>query len=180
VLKGSLVFTADLVRRLDLPVRVDILEVSSYFNGTKPSGEAVLSSYLVRDVRGRDVLVVDDIVDTGATLARVVELLRTEKPKSIATCVFLNKTVSRRTPVQIDFCGFELKTSDFVVGYGLDYAQRYRNLPYLAMLDKAERSKKPVRRKTGTGRARGKRSDLAPPGPVEVRGAKPSHGRRKR
>lgn len=138
VLKGSLVFTADLIRRLSMPVRVDILEMASYFDGTRPSEHAVLSNYLVRDVRGRHVLVVDDIVDTGATLRGVLELLRREKPKSLATCVFLKKRHGRQTagtPVAVDFCGFELKSPGFVVGYGLDYAQRYRNLPYLAVLE---------------------------------------------
>jgi hypoxanthine phosphoribosyltransferase len=136
VLKGSLVFTADLIRRLSIPVRVDILEVSSYLDGTKPSDRLVLSNYLVADVRGRHVLVVDDIVDTGATLQSVLELLRREKPRSLATCVFLKKGHVRPHPVGIDFCGFELKSPEFVVGYGLDYAQRYRNLPYLAVLKK--------------------------------------------
>jgi hypoxanthine phosphoribosyltransferase len=142
VLKGSLVFTADLIRRLSIPVRVDILEVSSYFDGTKPSDRAVLSNYLVADVRGRHVLVVDDIVDTGATLRGVLELLQREKPRSLATCVFLKKGHGRLDPVGIDFCGFELKSPEFVVGYGLDYAQRYRNLPYLAVLKK-QASKRP-------------------------------------
>ena len=137
VLKGSLFFTADLVRRLEIPVRVDILEVASYFDGTVPSEDAVLSTYLASDVRGRHVLVVDDILDTGATLAGVLELVRREEPESLATCVFLRKKRKRKIDVPVEFCGFEVKAREFVVGYGLDYAQRYRNLPYLAVLEQA-------------------------------------------
>jgi len=136
LLKGSLFFTVDLVRRLSLPVRVDVLEVSSYFDSTTSSGGVVLSNYLVRDVRDRHVLVLDDIVDTGVTLAHTLELIRREKPKSLAACAFLNKKRRRRVDAPIDFYGFEVKARDFVVGYGLDYAQRYRNLPYLAVLEK--------------------------------------------
>lgn len=154
VLKGSLIFTADLVRRLDLPIRMDILEMSSYHDDTSPVGEPELSSYVVRDVHSRHVLVMDDIVDTGATLAGVLEILRREGPRSLATCVFLNKTPRRKKKVNIDFCGFELNTSKFVVGYGLDYAQRYRNLPYLAELVEPRKvAKKATRRRSTKKRA---------------------------
>ena len=156
VLKGSLLFTADLIRRLSIPVRVDILEVSSYFNGTRPSEQAVLSNYVVHDVRGRHVLVVDDIVDTGATLQGVLELLRREKPRSLTTCVFLKKTPVHPSPVRIDFCGFQLKSSEFVVGYGLDYAQRYRNLPYLAVLRKPGPKRPKSARHRATSRKKGR------------------------
>jgi len=163
VLKGSLFFTADLTRRLEMPVRVDIMEVSSYFDGTEPLEDVVLSHYLVQDIRGRDVLVVDDIVDTGKTLRAVVELLRREEPRSLAICVFLDKRSRRRTTVDVDFCGFRLKGNPFVVGYGLDYARRYRNLPYLAALEiekprkPAKRRKKPAGKKGKKGRISGKR-----------------------
>ncbi len=136
VLKGSLIFTADLIRRIDLPVRMDILEAASYFDETRPAEQLELSTYLVENVRGRHVLVVDDIVDTGATLARVLEVLRREKPRSLATCVFLDKHGRRRHEVAIDFCAFRLDTDAFVVGYGLDFAQRFRNLPHLAVLER--------------------------------------------
>jgi len=162
VLKGSLFFTADLARRLTLPVRVDIMEVSSYFDGTEPVEDATLSHYLVHDVRNRHVLVVDDIIDTGTTLAGVVKLLERERPKSLATCVFLSKRSRRRRDVTIDFCGFELKGNAFVVGYGLDYARRYRNLPYLATLEglplpEKPKKKKTARRRTPAGKAASKK-----------------------
>jgi len=146
VLKGSLFFTADLTRRLEMPVRVDIMEISSYYDGTEPTEDVTLSNYLVQDVRGRHVLVVDDIIDTGATLRAVVTVLRREKPLSLATCVFLNKKSRRRVDVPIDFHGFTLRGGPFVVGYGLDYARRYRNLPYLAALEK-EAPRKPARKR---------------------------------
>jgi len=166
VLKGSLFFTADLARRLTIPVRVDIMEVSSYFDGTEPVENAVLSHYLVHDVHNRHVLVVDDIIDTGATLAAVVGLLEREGPKSLATCVFLSKKSRRRRRVQVDFCGFELKTDAFIVGYGLDYARRYRNLPHLAALEglptkepkKKKPKKKPKKKTARKGAAKKRRS----------------------
>ena len=155
VLKGSLIFTADLVRRLDLPVRMDILEVASYFDDTKPVEQQQLSTYIVENVRGRHVLVVDDIVDTGGTLAKVLEVLRRERPKSLATCVFLDKAFRRRREVPVDFRGFRLETDEFVVGYGLDFAQRFRNLPHLAVLERPPQApprrkpaRKPAARKT--------------------------------
>ena len=157
LLKGSLFFTVDLVRRLSLPVRVDVLEVSSYFDSTSSSGGIVLSNYLVRDVRDRHVLVLDDIVDTGVTLARTLELIRREKPKSLAACAFLNKKRRRRVDAPVDFYGFEVKARDFVVGYGLDYAQRYRNLPYLAVLEK-----QPTARGTSRRRAARKKPSRRP------------------
>lgn len=151
VLKGSLIFTADLVRRLDLPVRMDVLEVASYFDDTRPAEQIELSAWMVEDLRGRHVLVVDDIVDTGATLAKVLEMLETHAPKSLATCAFLDKASRRRKTVRIDFVGFRLAGDDFVVGYGLDYAQRYRNLPHLAALELGKpapkRPKRPRRRR---------------------------------
>jgi hypoxanthine phosphoribosyltransferase len=147
VLKGSLFFLADLVRRLTVPVRMDILDVSSYRDRTKPASPPVLAQYVIDDVRGRDVLVVDDILDTGATLSMVLRRLKEESPRTLAVCVLLDKKPLRKVDVKVDFRGFELKTADFVVGYGLDYQQRFRNLPYLAVLElpaqpvKAKRSK---------------------------------------
>jgi hypoxanthine phosphoribosyltransferase len=151
VLKGSLIFTADLVRRLDLPVRMDILEVASYFDGTRPAEQMELTTYMVENLRGRHVLVVDDIVDTGETLSRVLDLLRAHRPKSLAACVFLDKTPRRRRPVSVDFSAFRLDADEFVVGYGLDFAQRFRNLPHLAVLDR-ETPAKPRRPKRKAGR----------------------------
>ena len=185
VLKGSLIFTADLVRRLDLPVRMDILEISSYFDGEVPSGKRVLSSYVVNDVRGRHVLVVDDILDSGGTLTEVLELVRVEKPASLATCVFLAKRRKRRVDVPIDFCGFEVNARDFVVGYGLDYAQRYRNLPHLAVLERVEKpaKKKSARRKTAGARKtkeKGTASRRRSGGSGKTRKRSASSGRRRK
>jgi len=157
VLKGSLIFCSDLVRRLDMPVRVDILQVGSYFDGMTPRGEPVLSQYLVRDVVGRDVLIVDDIIETGGTLRKVVEVLGREKPASISVCVFLDKTLGRDPGVEPEFRGFVMKEDAFVVGYGLDYRQRYRNLPHLAALERPG-EKKPARRSKKTSTARKKKS----------------------
>jgi len=189
VLKGSLFFTADLMKRLKIPVRMDIIEISSYSGGVTPapSGEKTLSKYIADDVHDRDVLVVDDILDTGGTLAEVLGLLRAENPRSLATCVFLVKKRKRRLKVPIDFCGFEVKARDFVVGYGLDYAQRYRNLPYLAVLKGVGKSKrgtktssrrkpaavKKTRRKTASGERTGDSRKKRRPRPV-------SSGRRRK
>ncbi len=162
VLKGSLIFTADLVRRLTLPVRMDILEVASYFNGTRPAEQMELSTWMVENLRGRHVLVVDDIVDTGETLSRVLGLLRAHAPRSLATCVFLDKTPRRRRAVSVDFVGFRLSADEFVVGYGLDYAQRFRNLPHLAVLD-LPASAKPRRPKRKARPASARRNAKARP-----------------
>ena len=156
VLKGSLIFTADLVRRLNLPVRMDILEVASYFDGTKPSGKTELSTWVVENLRGRHVLVVDDIIDTGETLAKVLELLRAHGPRSLSVCVFLDKTPRRRRNVSVDFAGFRLETDEFVVGYGLDFAQRYRNLPHLAVLECEKPAPVPAKSRAAAGKPRRK------------------------
>ena len=150
VLKGSLIFTADLVRRLEIPVRMDILEVRSYFDGTRPSEQMELSTYMVENLRGRHVLVVDDIVDTGETLAKVLNVIRAHGPKSVAVCVFLDKTPRRRREVPIDFRAFRMDADTFVVGYGLDYAQRFRNLPHLAELERPP--EKPPKPKPAAGK----------------------------
>ena len=148
VLKGSLFFCADLARRRDMPVRVDILEVSSYFDDTQPQTPPVLSQYLVRDVAGHNVLIVDDIIETGSTLKKVVELLEEERPKSLSVCVFLDKTLGRRPDVRPDFRGFVMTDDVFVVGYGLDYNQRFRNLSYLAALELPKPATRTSRKKT--------------------------------
>jgi len=132
LLNGTVMFLADLVRCLSLPLRLDFIGVSSYGAGTQ-SGELVFTKDLRLDVRGRDVLLVDDILDTGNTMARVLEKLGALGPRRIRVCVLLDKRSRRIQPVQPDYVGFEIPDV-FVVGYGLDFAERYRNLPFVGVL----------------------------------------------
>jgi hypoxanthine phosphoribosyltransferase len=125
-------FLADLVRNLSHPLRLDFIGVSSYGNKTAP-GELVFTKELRIDVRGRDVLLVDDILDTGRTLRAVQAKLRELKPRQLRTCVLLEKAARREQTVKVDYVGFEIP-DHFVVGYGLDYAERYRNLPFIGVL----------------------------------------------
>ncbi len=130
LLRGSFVFIADLVRELDLPVEVDFLEVSSYGNSTTSSREVRILKDLRGEIEARDVLVVEDIVDTGHTLNRVLEILRTRRPARLEVCALLDKPSRREVDVKAKWVGFEI-TDRFVVGYGIDYAQRNRNLPHI-------------------------------------------------
>jgi hypoxanthine phosphoribosyltransferase len=132
LLNGTVMFLADLVRHLSLPLRLDFIGVSSYGAGTQ-SGELVFTKQLRIDVRGRDVLVVDDILDTGRTLKRVLAVLRQHEPRDIKVCVLLEKKERRTEEVHADYVGFEIPDF-FVVGYGLDFAERYRNLPFVGVL----------------------------------------------
>lgn len=130
LLRGSFIFIADLVRELDLPVEVDFLEVSSYGNSTESSREVRILKDLRGEIEGRDVLVVEDIVDTGYTLKHVLEILATRHPKRIEVCALLDKPSRRETNVKARWIGFEIPDK-FVVGYGIDYAQRNRNLDHI-------------------------------------------------
>ena len=132
VLNGTVMFLADLLRALNLPLRLDFIGVSSYGSGTT-SGELVFTKELRVDVRGREVLLVDDILDTGRTLRRVTEVLQRLKPRRIRTCVLLEKQARRVEAVAADYTGFSIP-DEFVVGYGLDFAERYRNLPFIGVL----------------------------------------------
>jgi len=132
LLNGTVVFLADLLRRLSLPLRLDFIGVSSYGTGTE-SGELVFTKELRLDVRGRDVLLVDDILDTGKTLSRVMPKLRALKPRRLKVCVLLDKLERRVEKIQADYVGFAVPDF-FVVGYGLDFAERYRNLPFVGVL----------------------------------------------
>jgi hypoxanthine phosphoribosyltransferase len=132
LLTGTVMFLADLIRNLSLPLRLDFMGVSSYSAGTE-SGELVFTKELRLGVRGRDVLMVDDILDTGKTMTRVLAKLRALKPRRIKTCVLLNKAARRVEDVEADYVGFEIPDF-FVVGYGLDFAERYRNLPFVGVL----------------------------------------------
>jgi len=132
LLNGTIIFLADLIRHLSLPLRLDFIGVSSYGSGTT-SGELVFTKELRLDVKGRDVLLVDDILDTGRTMTRVLGKLRQLKPRRIRTCVLLDKPERRVEKVRADYIGFQIPDL-FVIGYGLDYAERYRNLPFVGVL----------------------------------------------
>jgi len=130
LLRGSFIFIADLVRELDLPVEVDFVETSSYGNAMESSREVRILKDLRGDIAGRDVLVVEDIVDTGHTLAHVLNLLQSREPARLKTIALLDKPSRREADIRADWVGFEIPDA-FVVGYGIDYAQRDRNLPYI-------------------------------------------------
>jgi hypoxanthine phosphoribosyltransferase len=132
LLNGTVMFLADLIRHLNLPLRLDFIGVSSYGAGTE-SGDLVFTKELRVDVRGRDVLLVDDILDTGKTMSRVLPKLRALKPRRIKVCVLLDKPERRVEKVKADYVGFQVPDY-FVVGYGLDFAEHYRNLPFVGVL----------------------------------------------
>ena len=134
LLRGSFVFVADLVRRLDLPVEVDFIEASSYGDTTESSREVRILKDLRSPVEGLDVLVVEDIVDTGHTLKHVLKLLATRKPNRLEVCALLSKPSRREVEIRAKWIGFEIP-DEFVVGYGIDYAQRNRNLPYIGAVE---------------------------------------------
>ncbi len=134
VLKGSFVFAADLARSIALPVRCEFLGVRSYGDDTKSSGVVQITQDLTRPVEGDDILIVEDIVDTGLTLSYLREQLRSRNPASIKVAALLHKPARMQRHVEIDYLGFTIEDV-FVVGYGLDYAERYRNLPFLGVLD---------------------------------------------
>ncbi|PYN58003.1 MAG: hypoxanthine phosphoribosyltransferase [Candidatus Rokuibacteriota bacterium] len=134
VLQGAVPFLADLMRELPLDLTVDFLRASSYGSGTNSSGAVRLLSDLTVDIKGRPVLLVDDIVDTGLTLAVLKRTLEARGPLSVRTCVLLDKQGRRQTEIDVDYVGFTIPNV-FVVGYGLDYDGLYRNLPYVATLD---------------------------------------------
>lgn len=132
VLKGGVVFLTDLMREIDLPLTIDFMSVSSY-SGTKSTGVVRIIKDVDQDIQGKHVLIVEDIVDTGLTLAHLKELLSTRNPASIAVCSAFDKPDCRKVDVKVEYVGRSLP-DEFVVGYGLDYQQRYRNIPYVAVL----------------------------------------------
>jgi hypoxanthine phosphoribosyltransferase len=135
VLKGSFVFTADLARAIDIPnVRIEFLGVRSYGEGTSTSGVVQITQDLVKPIEGEDVLVVEDIVDTGLTIAHLLELFRTRHPASLKVCSLLHKPARTKIEVPVHYLGFTIEDR-FVVGYGLDWAERYRNLPYIGVVE---------------------------------------------
>jgi hypoxanthine phosphoribosyltransferase len=134
VLKGCLYFLADLSRQIDLLVEIDTMCISSYGSGTEHSGTVRILKDLDGDIAGRHVLIVEDIVDTGLTLDHLMRVLSTRSPESLRVCALLDKASRRQVDVQVDYIGFSVPDR-FVVGYGLDYDQRFRNLPYIGVLD---------------------------------------------
>jgi hypoxanthine phosphoribosyltransferase len=133
IVNGALIFTADLLRRLRSPLRLDCLRASSYHEGTKSTGWPEVIDSLKLDIAGHHVLLVDDILDTGRTLAAVKRLIISKKAISVRTCVLLDKKARRLVPFEAEYVGFEIP-NEFVVGYGLDFAERYRNLPCIGVL----------------------------------------------
>ena len=135
ILNGSVFLIADLLRRIPLPLKLDCLSVASYHGQTKPSGELIFRQVSMPDVAGRDVLVLDDILDSGVTLATIREKIESIGPQSVRICVLLEKKKTRLRHVEAEYVGFQIG-DEFVVGYGLDYMERYRNLPCIGVLRK--------------------------------------------
>ena len=133
ILKGSIIFTCELAKRLTVPVLFDFMQVSSYGNGTKSSGSVVIKKELDEGIKGDNVIIVEDIVDSGNTLSQLVPILKAREPKSLKVCTLLDKPDRRTAPIDVDYNGFVIP-DEFVVGYGLDYDQKYRNLPYIGVL----------------------------------------------
>jgi hypoxanthine phosphoribosyltransferase len=134
VLKGAFMFLSDLVRRMEGRVSLDFMAVSSYAKGTTSSGEVRVLKDLDSSLDGRDVIIVEDIVDTGLTLAYLQDILRARNPRSLRTACLLSKPSRRQNDVKVEYIGFTIEDR-FVIGYGLDYAEEFRNLPYIAVLD---------------------------------------------
>ena len=134
VLKGGVFFMCELAKRITVPVTMDFMSVSSYGSGTSSSGVVRIVKDLDQPLEGKDVLIVEDIIDSGRTLGYLIEILKKRHPKSLRLCTLLDKPERRVVGnVQVDYCGFQIP-DEFVVGYGLDYAQKYRNLPYIGIL----------------------------------------------
>lgn len=134
ILKGANMFTCDLIREIDLDVRIDFMSVSSYGSGTESSGTVKILKDLDTDIHGKNVLIVEDIIDSGRTLSNLVKELKIREPKSLKLCTLLDKPSRRVTEVDVDYIGFEIEDK-FIVGYGIDYAEKYRNLPYIGMVE---------------------------------------------
>jgi hypoxanthine phosphoribosyltransferase len=136
VLKGSFVFASDLARAIDLPLRIDFLGVRSYGEGTESSGVVQITQDLSKPIALEDVLIVEDIVDSGLTIAHLMDLFRTRQPRSVRVCSLLHKPARAKVEVKIDYLGFNIEDK-FVVGYGLDFAEKYRNLPYIGVVERS-------------------------------------------
>ncbi len=133
VLKGSVIVMADLMRAIDLPMQIDFMCVSSYGSGTETKGSVKILKDLDVDIKGRDLLIVEDILDSGVTLANLIALLKQREPASVEICTLFSKPDRRKVEVETRYCGFTIPDA-FIVGYGLDYDEKYRNLPYVGIL----------------------------------------------
>ncbi len=133
ILKGAFVFASDLVRNISRPVQMDFMIASSYGAGTKSSGTVKIMKDLDFDIAGKHVLIIEDIIDSGLTMKYLIKNLQTRHPASVKLCALLSKPSRRQTDVAIDYCGWEVP-DEFLVGYGLDYAEKYRNLPCIGIL----------------------------------------------
>ena len=136
ILKGSVMFFTDLIREMTLPLEIDFMSISSYGSGVKSSGEVKMIKDLDNKIEGKDVIIVEDIVDSGYTMKYLTHLLEARNPSSIKICALLDKPSRRETDVAVDYKGFEVG-NEFVVGYGLDYAARYRNIPFIGILKRS-------------------------------------------
>lgn len=137
VLKGGVFFMCELVKRISVPVSMDFMSVGSYGDGTASSGVVKIAKDLDETLEGKDVLVVEDIIDSGRTLSYLLEVFKNRGPKSLKLCTLLDKPERRVKDVKVDYVGFNIP-DEFVVGYGLDYAQKYRNLPYIGVVEGVE------------------------------------------
>lgn len=137
VLKGGVFFMCELAKRITVPVSMDFMSVSSYGDGTASSGVVKIAKDLDEPLEGKDVLIVEDIIDSGRTLSYLMQILEKRKPNSMKLCTLLDKPERRVMPVTVDYVGFNIP-DEFVVGYGLDYAQKYRNLPYIGVVEGVE------------------------------------------
>jgi hypoxanthine phosphoribosyltransferase len=133
ILKGASVFVADLIRKINLDVNIDFMSVSSYGNSTESSGTVKILKDLDVDIEGKNVLIVEDIIDSGLTLSNLVATLETRNPKSLKLCTLLDKPQRRKANIPVDYVGFVIEDK-FIVGYGIDYAEKYRNLPYIGVV----------------------------------------------
>lgn len=133
ILKGASVFVSDLIRKIDLDVNIDFMSVSSYGNGTESSGTVKILKDLDVDIEGKNVLIVEDIIDSGLTLSNLVASLQTRNPKSLKICTLLDKPQRRTANIHVDYVGFVIEDK-FIVGYGIDWAEKYRNLPYIGVV----------------------------------------------
>jgi len=137
ILKGAVLFMADLIKKIDLPLSIDFMAVSSYGKSTQSSGIVRIQKDLDEEIEGKDVLIVEDIVDTGLTLKFLADNILSRNPKSLKVCCLLDKPSRRKVVVKVDYIGFDIP-DEFVVGYGLDYAQKYRNKPFIGVIVKEE------------------------------------------
>lgn len=135
VLKGSCVFLADLMRKITIPLTIDFMCLSSYGSGSESNGRVKIVKDLDVDIKGYDLLFVEDILDSGVTLSNVLDMFKKRNPASISLCALLSKPERRKVEIDLDYCGF-IVPDEFVVGYGLDYDEKYRNLPYIGILKK--------------------------------------------